>query len=81
MTNGYPAGTALGIGNMLQPGTVVAGTPGRYTGVVINATTIQYQLNGATNPANCWVQYAGAATINTPPTILTDIQANLNAGC
>ncbi len=81
MTNGYPAGTAVGIGNTLAPGTVVAATPGRFTGVVINATTIQYQLNGAPNPANCWVQYVGAAGINVPPTINTATQANMNAGC
>ena len=47
MTAGYPAPTAVGIGNTLATGTVVAGAPGRYTAVVINPTTIQYQLNGA----------------------------------
>jgi MSHA pilin protein MshA len=81
MTNGYPAGTAVGIGATLQPGTVVANTPGRYTAVVVNATTIQYQLNGATVPANCWVQYAGAASVNVAPVVSTASQANLNAGC
>ena len=63
MTAGYPARTAVGIGHMLAAGTVAANTPGRYTAVVVNATTIQYQLNGATVPANCWVQYTGP-----PPT-------------
>lgn len=84
MTNGYPAGTAVGIGNALAAGTVVAAantTPGRYRTVVVNATTIQFQLNGATDPAQCWVQYAGAANINAPPTIQTALQGNLNAGC
>lgn len=81
MTNGYPAGTALGIGNMLQPGTVVAATPGRYTGVVVNATTIRYQLNGATAPATCFVEYVGAASVNTPPAINTATQVQLDAGC
>jgi MSHA pilin protein MshA len=81
MLNGYPAGTPTGITRTLAAGTIVANTPGRFTAVVVNATTVQYQLNGAPNPANCWVQYVGAPNINTPPTIATATQANMNAGC
>jgi MSHA pilin protein MshA len=81
MLNGYPAGTAVGITRTVAAGTIVAATPGRFTPVVINGTTIQYQLNGAPNPANCWVQYVGAANINAPPTISTATQASMNAGC
>jgi MSHA pilin protein MshA len=82
ITNGYPAGTAIGIGNALATGTVVNNTtPGRYRIVVVNATTVQFQLNGATDPAQCWVQYAGAANINAAPAIQTAAQGNLNAGC
>ncbi len=82
MTNGYPAGTAVGIGNTLAAGTVVANTtPGRFRIVVVNPTTVQFQLNGAADPATCFVQYIGAANVNAPPTIATATQAQMNAGC
>jgi MSHA pilin protein MshA len=81
MTAGYPAPTAAGIGNTLATGTVVANTPGRYTAVVVNATTIQYQINGSTTPAQCFVQYVWAGAANTAPTISTATQAQMNAGC
>jgi MSHA pilin protein MshA len=82
MTNGYPAGTAVGIGNTLATGTVVNNTtPGRYRIVVVNPTTVQFQLNGATNPAGCWVQYTGAANVNAAPAIATAAQNTLNASC
>src|SRR5688572_14048346 len=81
MVNGYPAGTAAGITRTVAAGTIVAGTPGRFTPVVINPTTIQYRLNGAPDPTRCWVQYVGAAAINTAPTIATAVQGDLNAGC
>src|SRR4029079_19481795 len=46
MTNGYPAGTAAGIGNALGTGTVVPAadtTPGRYRITVVNGTTVQFR--------------------------------------
>jgi MSHA pilin protein MshA len=81
MTNGYPAGTPAGIGNTLAPGTVVANTPGRFTANVVSPTVIQYRLNGAPNPATCFVQYTTAANANAAPVIATATQAQLNAGC
>ncbi|MGH8236363.1 MAG: type II secretion system protein [Steroidobacteraceae bacterium] len=71
ITAGYPAPTAVGIGNTLAQGTVVAATPGRYAAFVVNPTTIQYQLNGATNPATCFAQYLWAGAANTAPTVTT----------
>ena len=79
MLNGYPAPTVTGIQNTLQQGTIVANTPGRYTAVVVNANTIQFQLNGATNPAQCFVNYTWAGANNAAPNIATSNQ--LNAGC
>lgn len=84
MLNGYPAGTAIGIGNTLAAGTVVASTnttPGRYRIVVVNPTTVRFQLNGAADPATCFVQYIGAANVNAPPTIATATQTQMNLGC
>ena len=81
MNNGYPAATAAGIGNTLATGTVVANTPGRYTAFVVNGTTIQYRINGATNPAGCFVQYAWAGAANAAPVDTTATQAQMNAGC
>jgi MSHA pilin protein MshA len=81
MTNGYPAPTAGGIGNTLATGTVVAGTPGRYTAFVVNPTTIQYRINGAPDPTQCWVQYQWAGANNAAPIVNTAPQGNLNAGC
>jgi MSHA pilin protein MshA len=73
MTAGYPAPTAGGIGATLAQGTVVAAnvnTPGRWRTAVINPTTIQFQLNGATNPAACFVQYQWDGVAAIGPTIL-----------
>ena len=81
MTAGYPAPTAAGIGNTLAAGTVAAGVAGRYTAVVIDPNTIQYQLNGATVPANCWVQYQWNGVLATGPAITTPAPAALTAGC
>jgi MSHA pilin protein MshA len=72
MTAGYPAPTAAGIGNTLTTGTVVAAgvtTPGRWQTSVINATTIQFRLNGATIPANCFVQYQWTGVAPAVPLI------------
>jgi MSHA pilin protein MshA len=78
MTAGYPAPTALGIGSTLTTGTVVAAgnnTPGRWQTAVVNANTIDFRLNGAVNPAACFVRYtwngaaAGGPTITLPGTI------------
>ncbi|HET9446464.1 MAG TPA: type II secretion system protein [Steroidobacteraceae bacterium] len=75
MTAGYPAPTVAGIGSTLTTGTVVAAnnnTPGRWRTAVIDANTIQFHLNGAVNPAACFVQYqwngaaAGGPTIALP---------------
>jgi MSHA pilin protein MshA len=63
MAGGYPTGAVGGIDLTLAQGTVVlAGdvTPGRYRTTVVNPTTLQFRLNGATNPATCWVQYVQA---------------------
>jgi MSHA pilin protein MshA len=81
ITNGYPAPTAGGIGATLATGTVVAGTPGRYTAFVVNPTTIQYRINGAPDATQCWVQYVWAGANNTAPTVTTAPLANLNVGC
>lgn len=84
MTAGYPAPTATGIANTLATGTVVLAadaTPGRWRTTVVNANTLDFRLNGATNPALCFVRYTwnGAAavgpTITVPATILN---ANAN---
>ncbi len=72
MTAGYPAPTAAGISNTLTTGTVVPAanlTPGRWHAVVVNATTIQFQLNGAVTPANCFVQYVWDGVAATGPVI------------
>jgi MSHA pilin protein MshA len=84
MVNGYPAGTAAGIGNAMGTGTVVAAadtTPGRYRVTVINGTTLQFRLNGSTAPAGCFVQYQGAAAANAAPAITVPAQATLDASC
>lgn len=81
MNNGYPAATAVGIGRTLANGTVVNGTPGRYTAFVVDATTIQYRINGSTDPAQCWVQYQWAGAPNAAPLVTTSTQAQMNAGC
>lgn len=78
--NGYPAPTAAGIGNTLAQGTVAA-APGRFTAIVVNANSIQYQLNGSTNPAQCFVQYTWAGANNAAPNIQTANQNQMNAGC
>jgi MSHA pilin protein MshA len=72
MTAGYPAPTATGIGNTLTTGTVVAAgvtTPGRWQTTVVNATTIDFRLNGATTPANCFVRYTWNGAAATGPTV------------
>ena len=71
ITHGYPAPTAGGIGNTLATGTVVADTPGRYTAFVVNANDHPVPMNGATNPAQCWVQYMWAGAGNAAPTVTT----------
>ena len=82
ITNGYPAPTVAGIQGVLQQGTVVANTPGRYTAVVgVVANAIDFQLNGATNPAQCFVRYTWAGAANAAPNIATATQAQMNAGC
>ena len=85
MANGYPAGIAVnGISNVLAAGTVVPAantTPGRYRVVVVNPTTVQFQLNGAANAAGCWVQYTGAANANVAPVIATAPQGTMNTDC
>jgi MSHA pilin protein MshA len=78
---GFPAPTAAGIGNTIAAGTVVAATPGRYTAVLVPPNTIQYQLNGATNPAQCFVSYTWNGVAAVGPTIATAPQATLNVGC
>jgi MSHA pilin protein MshA len=82
MTAGYPAPTpAGGITNTLATGTVAPGVAGRYTAVAVDPNTVRYQLNGATNPANCWVQYQWAGVLATGPAITTPAPAALTAGC
>ena len=72
MTGGYPAPTVAGIAATLAPGTIVAAgdtTPGRWQTTIVNATLIQFRLNGATTPANCFVNYTWAGVAGTSPTI------------
>jgi MSHA pilin protein MshA len=72
MTAGYPAPTVAGIGSTLAQGTVVlAGnnTPGRWRTSIIDANTIQFHLNGAVVPANCFVQYQWNGAAAAGPTI------------
>ena len=71
MTTGYPAPTAAGIGATVAQGTIQNNTPGRYTANVVNPTTIQYRLNGATDTTTCWVQYVWAGAANAAPNITT----------
>jgi MSHA pilin protein MshA len=84
MVGGYPAATAVGIPNTLAQGTVVGATvttPGRYRIAIVNPTTVRFQLNGATDPTRCYVQYVWAGAVNAAPSITTAPQADLNAGC
>jgi MSHA pilin protein MshA len=81
MTNGYPAPTAAGIAATLAAGTVVAAndtTPGRWRTTVVNANQIQFQLNGAVNPAACFVNYTWNGATATGPAIALPPQAQLN---
>lgn len=81
MTNGYPAGTATGAPRTLAVGTVLAGTPGRYTVNVVNGTTVRFQLNGAPDPTRCFAEYVTAVNATSAPAIRSAPQADLNAGC
>ena len=71
MANGYPNRATMV--NTLTPGTVQAGTPGRYT---YAAGTGVFSLNGAPTPATCSVTYTQPAALNLAPTIAT-----ATAGC
>ncbi len=64
MAFGYP--TRASIDDTLQPGTIQAGTPGRFNYV---AGAGRFELNGSTTPANCSIVYTAAAAANTAPTI------------
>jgi MSHA pilin protein MshA len=74
-TGGFPTPTATGIQATLQPNTVNANVPGRFTAVVVNATTIDFRMNGATTPTTCQVRYVvtatGIPTITANPTAAT----------
>jgi len=72
MTAGYPAPTAAGIAATLADGTVVGAgvtTPGRWRTTVVSPTVIEFRLNGATTPANCFVRYTWDGVAATGPTI------------
>ena len=79
--NGYPAPTVAGIQGVLQAGTIVANTPGRYTAVVISPTQIQFRLNGATDSTLCFVNYTWAGANNAAPVIATANANQLANGC
>ena len=81
MTNGYPAPTAAGIAATLADGTVVAAgvtTPGRWQTTIVNANQIEFRLNGAVNPAACFVRYTWNGATATGPAIALPAAANLN---
>jgi MSHA pilin protein MshA len=75
MANQYP--NLATIPNTLQTGTVQAGTPGRFTYV---AASGQFQLNGATAAANCYVSYA-QATLNAANQVVPPVIAITSGGC
>jgi MSHA pilin protein MshA len=83
LTNGYPAPTATGIGATLQAGTVVIATdttPGRWRTTIINANQIQFRLNGATNPAACFVNYTWNGAAGGQPVIALPATINNSVG-
>lgn len=73
--NGYPAATATnGIATTLTQGSVVATndtSAGRYR-VFVNGTTMDFRLNGATNPLRCFVRYAQPTAPGNNPNITVD---------
>ena len=84
MTGGYPAPTDTGIAATLAQNTVVAAavtTPGRWRTTVVNANRIDFRLNGATNPAQCFVSYTWNGAAAAGPNIQTATQAQMIAGC
>jgi len=83
LTNGYPAPTATGIAATLQDGTVVIATdttPGRWRTTIINANQIQFRLNGATNPAACFVNYTWNGAAGGQPLIALPATINNSVG-
>ncbi len=84
MTNGYPAPTAAGIAATLATGTVVAAnntTPGRWRTTVVNANEIEFRLNGAVNPATCFVRYTWNGAAAAGPAIATPAPNAITNGC
>jgi MSHA pilin protein MshA len=65
MANFYPTGNAAGIITAIQLNGALAAASG-YTVFVVNATTIQARVTGATTPANCRAQYVGALAGGVP---------------
>jgi MSHA pilin protein MshA len=77
MVNGYP--TRDSIRAALAEGSIVnsnIATAGRFREIDVGNDRVQFQLNGARDPATCWVQYIQPANANAAPTI----SANPN-GC
>ena len=71
MAFGYP--TLASIDDLLQPGTVQAATPGRFTYVQASGT---FTIYGATAAATCHVVYTAATSATVPPTFVAP-----TAGC
>jgi MSHA pilin protein MshA len=83
MTNGYPAPTATGIAATLAAGTVVLAadtTPNRWRTTINNPNQIEFRLNGAANPAACWVRYTWNGTAAQGPTITLPATINNAVG-
>lgn len=80
LTGGYPAPTDAGIAATLAAGTVVPAadvTPNRWRTTINSPTQIEFRLNGAANPAACWVRYTWTGVAAQGPVIT--LPANINS--
>jgi MSHA pilin protein MshA len=64
VVNGYPAGSAAGIQDAI-------GNTENYA-IAVAGTTVTFTVNGASTPANCKVEYTGAAAAGAVPSITSD---------
>jgi MSHA pilin protein MshA len=64
--NNYP--NAATIQRTLQPGTIQAGVPGRFTATV-SGTRVTFNMVGANDATRCFVRYDEAVNATTPPAI------------
>jgi hypothetical protein len=70
IVNGYP--TRDSIRAAMAEGSIVganSNVAGRFREIDVGTTTVQFQLNGAGDRANCYVQYVQPANANAAPAI------------